>query len=362
MKANKEKPHAHGDQESALRLRTLMETAVDAIIVIDERGRIEMLNPAAERMFGYPAVAIIGQNVSRLMPEPHRSRHTDYIRRYLQTGEARIIGIGRESVGQRADGSLFPIELAVSEVKVAGRRTFTGIVRDISDRKLLERAIVEASELERKQIGQDLHDTVSQQLAGLTMIARVLEKKSATADTHGAAALAVEARRITQLADTALRQVKSICHGLYPVELERNGLAVVLQQLADQQETLFGVRCLFQTNAEADMTPDPAVAVQLYRIAQEAVSNAIKHAEPSLIEIQLEWTTDLCTLAVRDNGCGLVLTSAKPTGLGLAIMRYRANMVNTELEIDSDPGTGTTVRCAVPMRAQPTGESTNGGY
>lgn len=352
----KKKPSA---AESAARLRALMETAVDAIIVIDERGRIESFNPAAERLFGYAADEMIGQNVSRLMPEPHRSRHNQYIRRYVQTGEAHIIGIGRESVGQRADGTLFPIELAISEVIVGGRRTFTGIVRDISERKQLERAIVEASELERKQIGQDLHDTVSQQLAGLTMMARVMEKKSAQA-TAGVSLLP-EAQRVKELADKALRQVKAISHGLYPVELERNGLAAVLQQLAEQQEALFGQHCVFRTSARPDDACDPGVAVQLYRIAQEAVSNALKHAGATTIEVAWEPTSTAYTLTIRDDGCGLPADATNRAGLGLAIMRYRANMLDTELELISAPGEGTTVRCAVPLRTAQGGSTHDGG-
>ncbi len=347
--------------ESAARLRALMAAAVDAIIVIDERGRVESFNPAAERMFGYAADAIVGQNVSRLMPEPHRSRHTQYIRHYVRTGEARIIGIGRESVGQRADGTLFPIELAVSEVVVGGRRTFTGMVRDISERKQLERAIVEASELERKQIGRDLHDTVSQQLAGLTMMAQVLEKKSTHPPSKGAPSLSAEARRVKELADMALRQVKAISHGLYPVELERNGLAVVLRQLAEQQETLFGQHCAVRTNARPDQVCDPGVAVQLYRIAQEAVSNALKHAQAATIEIAWECSPTVYTLTVRDDGVGFLPTKDEPVGLGLAIMRYRANMLDTELELISAPGAGTTVRCAVPLRTAQGGGNHDGG-
>lgn len=122
-------------QESEAQTRAILEAAVDAILTIDERGSIESLNPAAERLFGYPAAELLGQNVNMLMPPPYREQHDSYLRNYLATGEKKIIGITREVVGRRKDGSTFPIELAVSEVRLGDRRLFTGIMRDVSERK-----------------------------------------------------------------------------------------------------------------------------------------------------------------------------------------------------------------------------------
>ena len=125
-------------QEVTERLRAILDAAVDGIITIDEEGTIETVNAAAVRIFGYEPEETIGRNVRMLMPEPYHSEHDGYLRRYLETGERRIIGIGREVEGLRKDGTKFPIELAVSEVFAGGRRIFTGIVRDITDRKRIE--------------------------------------------------------------------------------------------------------------------------------------------------------------------------------------------------------------------------------
>lgn len=125
-------------RDHAERLRAILETAVEGIITIDERGVIESVNPAALKMFGYTAPEVIGRNVSLLMPSPHRQEHNRYIANYCRTGQAKIIGIGRETVGQRKDGTIFPLDLAVSEVRLADRRLFTGFVRDITERKGLE--------------------------------------------------------------------------------------------------------------------------------------------------------------------------------------------------------------------------------
>lgn len=123
-------------ESNLARLRAILDTAVDGIITVDERGLIDSFNPAAERLFGCPASEAIGQNIKLFMPSPYREEHDSYIKSYLDTGEKKIIGIGREVVGQRKDGGTFPIQLAVSEVRLGDRRLFTGIVRDITQQKL----------------------------------------------------------------------------------------------------------------------------------------------------------------------------------------------------------------------------------
>ena len=131
--------HQKVSSQSALhdtreRMRAILETAVEGIITIDERGIIELINPAAERIFGYTATELTGQNVKVLMPEPYREAHDGYLADYAHTGRAKIIGIGREVIGRRKDGSTFPMDLAVSEVRLVDRRLFTGFVRDITER------------------------------------------------------------------------------------------------------------------------------------------------------------------------------------------------------------------------------------
>lgn len=144
-------------RDSEERIRAILETAVEGIITIDERGLIELMNPSAERIFGYKESEVRGKNVSILMPSPYRDEHDQYLANYRQTGHAKIIGIGREVIGQRKDGSVFPLDLAVSEVRLAARRLFTGFVRDITERKRSElcqavqyatvRALAEANSL-----------------------------------------------------------------------------------------------------------------------------------------------------------------------------------------------------------------------
>jgi PAS domain S-box-containing protein len=131
-------PPLTGENESEVQLREIIDHAVDGIIVIDDHGHISDLNPAAQRLFGYSPDELIGQNVKILMPEPYHSEHDRYLRSYRETRERKIIGIGREVAGRRKDGSVFPLELSVGEVLRGGRRLFTGIVRDVSERNRIE--------------------------------------------------------------------------------------------------------------------------------------------------------------------------------------------------------------------------------
>ncbi len=119
--------------DAELRLKAVIDTAIDGIITIDERGMVETINPAAARLFGYTAREVVGNNINMLMPQPYHSEHDQYIQRYLESGKPRIIGIGREVEGKRKDGTVFPLRLAVSEVFLQGQRIFTGIIHDLTD-------------------------------------------------------------------------------------------------------------------------------------------------------------------------------------------------------------------------------------
>jgi len=151
------------------RVRAVVEHVIDGIITINERGIIESFNPAAERIFGYPAEEVIGRNVHVLMPEPYHSRHDRYLRNYLRTGEAKIIGIGREVVGQRKDGSTFPMDLAVSEFRLGQQRMFAGIVRDISERKRAAQTVKFLADASASLAGLVDYESTLRKVAGLAV-------------------------------------------------------------------------------------------------------------------------------------------------------------------------------------------------
>jgi PAS domain S-box-containing protein len=332
--------------ESEQRLRAILQTAVEGIITIDERGIVESINPAAEKIFGFMAAEIVGKNVSLLMPSPHREDHDRYISDYLRTGRARIIGIGREVIGQRKDGALFPMDLAVSEIRLAGRRLFTGFIRDISERKRLEKEILEISDRERQRIGQDLHDGLCQHLAGIELMSQVLEQKLEGKSKSGAA----RAGEIANYVREAISQTRRVARGLSPVTLESEGLRTALDELATNTEKMFRVQCRFES-ATSVPVHDPAIATHLYRIAQEAVSNAIKHGKATTIILELKKEEQRTRLTVCDNGTGFPAPLPNTRGMGLRIMQSRAGLMGAHLSIEPRPEGGTRVLCSVPTAA-----------
>ena len=148
------------------RLRAVVDTAVDGIITLDERGTINTVNPAAQRIFAYPAAEMIGQNIRVLTADPYRAEHDSYIGNYLRTGDKKVIGVGREVSGRRKGGETFPCELAVSETRVGDQRIFTGIVRDISERKRADELLRQAKD-ELVKTNEDLERRVQERTADL---------------------------------------------------------------------------------------------------------------------------------------------------------------------------------------------------
>lgn len=334
------------DQEE--RLRAILDTAVEAIITIDERGHIESFNPAAEKIFGYRAAEVIGQNVRLLMSTPHREQHDGYLDNYKRTGHARIIGIGRETFARKKDGTLFPIDLAVSEVKLSDRRIFTGFIRDITERKRLEKENLEISEREQRRIGQDLHDGLCQHLAGVEMLSQVLASKLEPVSRDAAARASEVAKGVRE----AISQTRLLARGLSPVTLEAEGLMAALAELAVNTEKIFSVRCEFIC-PEIIKFNDHAAATHLFRIAQEAVSNAIKHGKAQKISLQLSAEAEGISVRITDDGIGFPKKIAAHDGMGLRIMQTRIGMVGGTLRIEQGPAGGVTVSCHAPQKPEP---------
>ncbi len=325
------------------RLRAIIDTTVDGIIVIDETGRMLSVNPAVERIFGYTADELVGRNVSSLMPDPFRDEHDAYLLNYLRTGRRKIIGIGREVLGRRRDGSTFPMDLAVSEVRSQDGVTFTGLVRDISERRRLENEVLRISDQERRRIGQDLHDGLGQMLTGIGLISQNLARR--LRGEHSPVAGEVE--EITELVREADQQARSLARGLVPVELDAHGLAAAVQRLSTNAARLFGIECFFEEVGSIPLR-DSTSAINLYRIAQEAVSNAVKHGRASSVRVTLASGRDQIRLRIQDNGVGFPETLDDDRGMGVRIMHYRARVIGAVLEIRNRPEGGTVITCTLP--------------
>ena len=329
---------------SSALIETILETAVDAIITIDQSGTMKSFNKAATRIFGYDAGETMGENVSMLMPSPFKEMHNSYIQRYIKTGEAHIIGIGREVIGRRKDGTTFPMDLAVSEVNGTDTRMFVGIIRDISERKYLEKALVTASENERREIGRDLHDALGQIITGISLLAKSLAKKLKNEQS----ALTEDAESIATLASDAMSEAKRLAYGAFPTELERQGLVTALLQIMETVRRLHHVETHFSPPPKWKPL-DRDTELHLYRIAQESVANAIKHGKPTNLYLSLTQDDQNVCLTVLDDGIGLP-AKRDPTriSMGLDIMRHRANLIGGSLSIKNRQAAGVEVSCCIP--------------
>jgi PAS domain S-box-containing protein len=323
--------------ESRERLRTVLETAADAILTINQSGVVESVNSAAERLFGYAAAEMVGRNVNLLMPSPYREEHDGYLRRFLATGVARIIGTGREVRCRRKDGSIFPADLAVSVVAHLG--LYTGILHDATARKELERQVLEAATAEQQRIGQELHDSVGQELTALGLLAEGLVES--LRGQEPASGLAV---RVAAGLKRTLGEVRTLSRGLVPVDVGASGLMAALAELAAHTGEAAGVRCVFDC-PEPVPVEDDLTAKHLYRIAQEAVANALRHGRARQVLIGLEGDDQGLELRVCDDGVGIAATGQRGPGLGLKIMHYRAGLINARLSVERVEPSGTQVTC-----------------
>jgi PAS domain S-box-containing protein len=218
----------------------------------------------------------------------------------------------------------------------------TGI--DITEKKRLEKSILEVSGREQRRIGQDLHDGLGQHLTGIAFLAKA-QQQNLTAKGLPEAA---EAGKIVKLVNEAIFKTRELSRGLHPVLSEPNGLLMALQLLADELEDLFHVPCRFETDGRIQID-DENMATHLFRIGQEAANNALKHAQPRSISIALCRLNAVGSLEILDDGRGLPIHQKDSGGMGLHIMKYRANMIGGSLDVKRMSSGGTRVTCFFPL-------------
>ncbi|MGA8479053.1 MAG: GAF domain-containing protein, partial [Chthoniobacterales bacterium] len=212
------------------------------------------------------------------------------------------------------------------------------------ERRGLEEELLNISSREQRHIGQDLHDGLCQQLVGIEFRNSVLVQQ-----LQDAPAAQAEAAKIGESIRDVTRQARSLARGLSPVQIEANGLMAALDALTANAAKLFCLSCSFECPRPV-LVENPTVATHLYRIAQEAIGNAIKHAQAKSIVVSLKQSDGELTLAIKDNGHGFSRASAAMEGMGLRIMEYRADMIGAMLRVDSTIGKGTTVACRLRVR------------
>jgi two-component system sensor kinase FixL len=363
-------------QEREARLRSILETAPDAIILIDERGIMESYSPAAERLFGYRPQDVLGRNVSMLMPSPYRERHDSYLDHYLRTGERRIIGIGRVVVGQRRDGSTFPMELAVGEARVNGRRVFTGFIRDLTERQLTESRM---QELQTELLHVSRLSDVGQMASALAHelnqpLAAIVNYVQATRRMLQAGATP-PSPRILETMDKAVAQAARAGEIIQHLRsfIRKGETQHSIEDLSKMVEEatalgLVGAKedgIKVQIALSADPLPVVIDKVQIQQVVFNLIRNSVEALPESDVR-ELTVTTrradcGMALAAVSDSGPGLaqtvaeqlfqpfVTTKEKGMGLGLSICRSIVEAHGGRLWATPNPERGVTFQFSIPM-------------
>jgi two-component system, LuxR family, sensor kinase FixL len=323
---------------SEVRFRQLVEQAVDGIYVFDAEGRIVDANTRGCASLGFDHADLVGRPITFPSPDLVLGEVLDECRRLPPRGS-----ITFETMHARRDGRTFPVELRVGRLEAGGPARFVALARDVSDRQNLERAALDAIEREQRRFGRDLHDGLGQDLAGIAFLAKALEGTLAAAGRPEAVRAAEIANRVA----ATIAQTRAMAHGLAPVGVHGDELVMALEALASDTTTVFGVRCRVQ--AQVDVRGlDASIATTLYRIAQEAVTNALRHARASEIVLCLQISAAGASLRILDDGLGIASPAERPDGLGLQIMALRARRLGGRLEVRAEPAGGTAVVCVVP--------------
>lgn len=342
-------------REAALKERyeDLLENANDMVFTHDLSGTITSINKTGERLLQRGRESLLSRNIIDLMPEDQRASARRWLAQVVQgaelpTAEWDFVNAAEQRVKLEISSRLIEQGGRIVEVE--------GIARDITERRRLEREILEISTREQRRIGHDLHDGVCQQLAAVSYLVDILGDHL---QANGASE-AAETERIAKLINEANSQARSVAHGLFPVRLEEHGLVLALEELAASAGNRYRITCRFVCET-APGKIDSEVELHLYYIVQEALSNAVNHGKASMVIVTLAADENRLKLTIQDNGTGFELSGKTHSGMGIRIMRYRAKVIGATLDVQSRVKQGTQITCVFnPSSGDAAAETRNG--
>jgi PAS domain S-box-containing protein len=345
---------------SEARLRGILDSAMDAIITVDENQHIVLFNQAAEQVFGCPRHEAIGAPLAWFIPERFRAAHGEHLRRFAEIGtSSRRMGMQRIVVGVRRNGEEFPIDASISQVSEHGQRLFTVILRDVTERARAEGALKRSREdnrdlalaaqnlheQEKSRVARELHDELGQALTALKLDVGWMEKQLGEQNPEVRHKLA----SMQLLLDGTVSATRRISADLRPLVLDDLGLAAAADWLAKNFTNRTGIACALHVGAGFDELTDPH-ATTIFRVLQESLTNIAKHARASSVEVSLKMHRDHIAVIVRDDGCGFSADGQrKPGAFGLLGLRERAYLLGGDVSLSSSPGSGTILEMRLPL-------------
>ena len=321
----------------------ILETMNEGVVLIDLAGRIEHTNRAFERMFGRAPGQHIGKSILSLLTDSSAERleplaEDRLLKRFTERSELFDV------LFRRADGTEFTGEVISEAIGLASGQKWLLVVWDVSERKQLEREILDISNRERRQLGNDLHDGLGQELTGVALMLRSV----ATQLRRDSPTAAPQIDEIVGLVNHAIASTRAMAHGLMPVTLDHGGLGSALAELTSRARVSYGIEVRFRRSIPADLQIDENTANNLYRITQEAINNSIRHGHPGTVLVNLRAHAGKLELSVNDDGVGFVDGPDRIGGMGLKIMKYRAQVIGGTIKIEPRRSGGTRVKCVCP--------------
>jgi PAS domain S-box-containing protein len=346
---------------SEARMRGILDSAMDAIITVDESQHIVMFNRAAEEMFGATREEAIGAPLSTFIPERFRAGHTAHVEQFARSGaSSRRMAEARIVTGLRRNGEEFPIDAAISHLRDGDHVFFTVILRDVSAREKaladLKRSKQELSEMvaaaeatreqEKSRVARELHDELGQSLTMMRMDVAWCKANLAAAAPGAQAKL----DRMENLLKITVAATRRIASDLRPLMLDDLGLVPALEWLAQNISQRAGLACDFSIDDPAIVLP-PSHSTAVFRIVQEALTNIAKHARASRAEVSIRRSGGALEITVRDDGVGFATDDPrKPESFGLLGLRERISLLGGSASIESAPGKGTTIGVSIPVQ------------
>ena len=343
-------------------VESVVESAMDAIVTVDEQQRIVLFNAAAEKVFQHPRSAVLGQQLDMLMPQRVRGAHREHIGHFRATGiTSRRMGGKTVLVGLRADGGEFPIDASISQHMEDGHVFFTVILRDVTERvradaelrrsrdELREFAAAASSvrEQEKSRIARELHDDLAQSLTALKMDVAWLKER--LPDAPGP--LVSKLSSMQGMLDATVKATRRISADLRPLMLDDLGLIPAVEWLMNNFTQRTGIACKFTVDPPDLQLQDPH-ATAVFRILQESLANIARHSGATHAEVSVDGSGGEISLRVRDNGRGFAAADPrKPNSFGLVGLRERAYLLDGEIAVDTAPGKGTVIEVRIPLAA-----------